>query len=425
MAAGPNGSGQGKAEAGEASTPQADGRGKPPFESLDFNESPYIVIWEVTRACDLACVHCRAEAIAKRHPDELTHAEGFSLLEEVRRFGRVLLVLTGGDPIKRPDTYEIIEYGNQLGLRMAMTPSGTPLMTREVIARCQERGLARLAVSLDGSTKEIHDVFRGVDGSFAWTMNILRWARELGLSTQINTTITRHNFHDIDALCDLMGSMGLSLWSVFFLVPTGRGKLEDEVTADNFELVFSKLYELSLRAGFDIKTTAAPHYRRYVMQQRLAKRKAERGTGKPSFLTDGIGFSMGGGVGRAAKSVNDGNGFVFISHTGEVYPSGFLPVSGGNVRRQSLVDIYRQGELFRTLRDYDQLKGKCKVCEFVDICGGSRARAFSMLDDMMESEPLCAHVPKPYLRMIERGEAEPAEVYFARRLPKLTRLERP
>ena len=405
---------------GTAASPLDAAKSKPPFAEIDFNVSPFIVIWEVTRACDLACVHCRAEAIPERHPMELTREEGFQLLEDIRRFGRPLLVLTGGDPIKRPEIYDFIEHGSNLGLRMAMTPSGTPLMTKEVIARCQEKGLMRLAVSLDGSNKEIHDAFRRVDGSYDWTLNILRWGRELGMSTQINTTITRHNIIEIDPLCDLMESIGVSLWSVFFLVPTGRGKAEDEVSADDYELVFSKLYELSKDARFDIKTTAAPHYRRYVMQQRVAERKAARRAGqageKADFLTSGIGFSMHDGVGRAAKSVNDGNGFAFISHVGDVFPSGFLPVSGGNVRQSSIVDIYRHGELFTTLRDYDQLKGKCADCEFIGICGGSRARAYGMFGDMMESEPFCAYIPVPYQRKVARGEAEAAEQYFAKLL---------
>ncbi|MBI3091188.1 MAG: TIGR04053 family radical SAM/SPASM domain-containing protein [Candidatus Tectomicrobia bacterium] len=398
--------------------------GKPPFVDLDFTQSPFIVIWEVTRACDLACVHCRAEAMPTRHPLEFTTEEGFALLDEMRRFGRPLLVLTGGDPMKRPDVYDFIEYGSKLGLRVTMTPSGTPLMTKEVIARCQEKGLTHLAVSLDGPTRETHDAFRRVDGSFDWTLNILRWARELNVSTQINTTVTRHNLNVFDALRDLIEPLGILLWSVFFLVPTGRGRAEDEVSAEDYERVFATLYELTKTASFDIKTTAAPHYRRYVVQQRAAERKAARLAGQADsqapFLTGGIGFAMagglGGGISRAAKSVNDANGFVFISHTGDVYPSGFLPLSGGNVRRRSLVDIYRHSELFTTLRDYDQLKGKCGVCEFVSICGGSRARAYGMFGDYLESDPFCAYIPTPYQRLVERGEAEPAHDYFAQRL---------
>ncbi len=402
--------------------PLPEARQKPDFLSVDFDQSPYIVIWECTRACGLACVHCRAEAIEARNPNELSTQEAFALLEDVRQFGQPLFVLTGGDPIRRPDIYDIIRHGADLGLRMTMTPSGTPLMTREVIARSKAEGLIRMAVSLDGSNKAIHDRFRQVDGSFDWTIKILRWCRELGLSTQINTTITRYNIADIDPLCDLMLELGISLWSVFFLVPTGRGQAGDECSAEEYELVFNKLYELSKTAPFDIKSTAAPHYRRLVMQRRKEDARTARATGEAAagppqkFLTSGIGFSMKDGVGRAAKSVNDANGFVFISHTGEVYPSGFLPITAGNVRYASIVDLYQNSPLFRQLRDFDQLSGKCGYCEYKGICGGGRARTFGMLGDPMASEPLCVYQPPAFLKAVEEGREPSAAEYFSERL---------
>ncbi len=400
-------------------TPMPEARQKPDFLSVDFNESPYIVIWETTRACDLACVHCRAEAIKTRNPNELSTEEAVALLEDVRGFGKPLFVLTGGDPIRRPDVYDLIRHGADLGLRMTMTPSGTPLMTEEVITKSKEAGLIRMAVSLDGSTKEIHDKFRRVDGSYDWTRNILRWCRERELSTQINTTITRFNIQDIDPLCDLMLELGISLWSVFFLVPTGRGEATDECSAEEYETVFEKLYELSKTAPFDIKSTAAPHYRRLVMQRRKAEAKngdAPADGPKEKFLTRGIGFSMKDGVGRAAKSVNDANGFVFISHTGEVYPSGFLPLTGGNVRYRSIVDIYRNSPLFRQLRDFDQLTGKCGYCEYKGICGGGRARTWGMLGDPMASEPLCTYIPPAFQKAVRDGQEPPAYDYFVNKL---------
>ncbi len=405
-------------------TPQRAPKGKPAFLDIDFNVAPFIVIWEMTRACDLKCVHCRAEAIPERNPNELTTDESKRLLDQVREFGQPLLVLTGGDPIKRPDVYELITYGDDLGLRMTMTPSGTPLMTPAVIKRCQDAGLMRMAISLDGPTKDVHDAFRKQEGSFDWTLNILRWCKDIGLSTQVNTTITRYNIDHIDALCDLMEEVGISLWSVFFLVPTGRGQVEDEVSGKEFERVFERMYELSQTCSFDIKSTAAPHYRRVIMQHTIAKKRAAKaagapapnGGGRPKILTPGVGFSLGDGIGRAAKSVNDGNGFVFISHVGEVFPSGFLPVSGGNVREQSLVDIYRHSDLFVQLRDFDQIKGKCGVCEYRNICGGSRARAYGMLGDYMESEPLCDYTPGPWQKRVDRGEVQPSADYFKERL---------
>ncbi len=387
-------------------------RARPDLRSLDFDHAPFIVIWEVTRACDLACVHCRAEAVASRDPRELTTAEAFQLLDQTAEFGSPLFVLTGGDPIKRPDIFDIIGYGDHLGLRMTMTPSGTPLMTPPVIDRLKAAGLARMAVSLDGPKAEIHDRFRRVRGSFDWSLGMLRHARSIGLSTQVNTTVTRFNFEHFDAMAELMPGLGIDLWSVFFLVPTGRGRPEDEISAAQYEVVFEKMYALSQRVPFDIKSTAAPHYRRFLLQRRTAARRSNQ----PVAPVRGVGFAIKGGRSRAAKSVNDGNGFVFISHTGEVFPSGFLPLSAGNVRATALATIYRDSELFRTLRDYSRLKGKCGVCEFREVCGGSRARAFSMTGDYLESDPFCAYVPGPYQKLIAAGTAEPVDRYFAARI---------
>lgn len=360
---------------------------RPVLASIDFNLAPFLVIWEVTQACDLACVHCRAKAQPARDPRELTTDEGFRLIDQVRAFGQPLFVLTGGDPMKRPDIVEFIAYATERGLRTAMTPSGTALMTYKAVAMLKAHGLARLAVSLDGSSAEIHDAFRRVPGSFAWTMKCIEYARQLNLPVQINTTVTRYNLHDFDAMAALMAQLGIVLWSLFLLVPVGRGKKEDEITPQEYEALFNKLYDLSRVAPFDIKTTAAPHYRRVVLQRRMAEREGTAGTRD-------VGFTTGDDIGRAPKGVNDANGLVFISHTGDVYPSGFLPLSGGNIRDRSLVDIYRHAPLFRTLRDYSQLKGKCGYCEFREVCGGSRARAYAMTGNYLASEPYCVYRPK-------------------------------
>lgn len=388
--------------------------GRPDLADVDFEQAPFLVIWEVTRACDLACKHCRAEAVTNRNPLELSTEQGMRLMDDVRRFGRPLFVLTGGDPLKRPDVVELVEYGASIGLRMAMTPSGTPLMTEPVLRSLKAAGLSRLAVSLDGSSAAIHDAFRGVDGSFAWTIRMLEVAREIGLTTQVNTTVSMHNLDDFDALCELMVRLGITLWSVFFLVPTGRAKADDVASAEQFESVFHRMYDLSRTAPFDIKSTAGPQYRRVILQRQVAERRAGDRTGAPVPLTAGVGFSLADGVGRA-KGVNDGDGFVFVSHTGAIYPSGFLPLAAGNVRRDDIVEVYRNSPLFRELRDRSRLKGKCGVCEYRDVCGGSRARAYAATGDYMESEPFCAHVPARWQRMVEAGEAEPVEEYFARR----------
>ncbi len=391
--------------------------GRPDLATVDFAQSPYIVIWETTRACDLACKHCRANAVTDRHPLELSTAAAKRMMDDVRRFGRPLFVLTGGDPLKRPDIVELVEYGTSIGLRMAMTPSGTPLMTEDVLRELRDAGLCRLAVSLDGSTAAIHDAFRGVDGSYEWTIRMLHAARGLGLTTQVNTTVSRYNIDDFDALCELMTDLGITLWSVFFLVPTGRANPNDVASADEFERVFNRMYDLSKVAPFDIKSTAAPQYRRVILQRQVAERRAGERTEAPEPMTAGIGFSLKDGVGRS-KGVNDGDGFVFISHLGAIYPSGFLPVAVGNVRKHDIVEVYRNAPLFRALRDREQLKGKCGVCEYRDVCGGSRARAYAVTGDVHESDPYCAHVPTKYRRMVERGEAEPVEEYFARRMKR-------
>lgn len=365
---------------------------KPQLSNIDFDQAPFLVIWEVTRACDLACKHCRAEAVTFRNPHELSTEQAKQLMNRVRDFGQPLFVITGGDPLKRPDILELVAHGSSIGLRMAMTPSGTPLMTEALLVQLKHAGLSRLAISLDGSTAAIHDMFRRVDGSYDWTIRMLEAAHRIGLPTQVNTTVSRHNLDDFNEMCTLMTRLGISLWSVFFLVPTGRARAEDVCDADEFERVYNRMYDLSKDAPFDIKSTAAPQYRRVIMQRQVAERRARERSEAPSPLTAGIGFSLADGVGRA-KGVNDGDGFVFVSHVGEIYPSGFMPLSAGNVKRDDIVQVYRESPLFKSLRDRDQLKGKCGVCEYRRICGGSRARAFAMTGDFLESDPTCAYIP--------------------------------
>jgi AdoMet-dependent heme synthase len=381
--------------------------------NIDFDKSPFLVIWETTQACDLACKHCRAEAQPNRHPDELTTAEAKKLLEDVRRFGPIIFVFSGGDCMKRGDIVELIEYGSTLGLRMAITPATTPLTTREELQAMKDAGLSRLAISLDGSHPGIHDDFRQVAGSFEHGLRILRTSQEIGLSTQVNTVVARHNLDDFEKLIALMTEVGIVFWEVFFLIPMGRARPEDVASADQFEAVFDRLYELSKTAPFDIKATAAPQYSRVVLQKKVAERRNGDG-GDNDVLTDGVAFSLTDGIGRA-RGVNDGDGFLFVSHTGEIYPSGFLPVSAGNIRQDDLLETYREAPLFRQLRDRSNLKGKCNVCEYRPVCGGSRARAYAVTGDYLEAEPFCAHVPVRYQRMIDAGEAEPVEEYFQRR----------
>ena len=361
---------------------------------LDFNERPFIVIWETTQACDLACVHCRACAQPVRSALELTTDEARRLIDDIAALKAPVFVLTGGDPLKRPDIFEIVEYGSTNGVRISLTPSATPLLTRDAIARLKGCGLARLAVSLDGPTAEIHDAFRRVPGSYDWTLRSVRWARELALPAQINTTITRHNLQHLDAMIALLEQLDIVLWSVFFLVPTGRGSAIDLISADEFEQVFEKLYQTAKRGRFEIKSTEAQHYRRFLLQRRTEEKR--KGNIRPLPLR--LGLSTTDGIGRAPRGINDGKGFVFVSHLGEVFPSGFLPISAGNVRNQSLADLYRHSPLFTSLRDTSNLQGKCGICEFREICGGSRARAYALTGDIFAEEPCCVWQPKTQAR---------------------------
>jgi radical SAM protein len=361
----------------------------PQIDTIDFDERPFIAIWEVTQACDLACVHCRASAQPERHPLELTTEEGKGLIDQIAMMRVPVFVLTGGDPIKRPDLFELIDHARKAGLRVSLTPSATPLLTRDTVIRLKDAGIARLAISLDGATADTHDAFRGMSGSFIRSLDAIRWANEIGLPVQINTTFSRRNIGEIDAIVALMGTLRITLWSVFFLVPTGRGKLSDLLSAEEFEEVFAKIYRLSKSSTFDIKTTEAQHYRRFVLQQRASERKAGDSRGDSEKVSDSIG--------RAPRGLNDGKGFVFISHTGEVFPSGFLPVSAGNIRRRPLSTIYRESPVFLNLRDTSKLEGKCGACEFKEICGGSRARAYALTGNPCGEEPCCVYVPRGYV----------------------------
>jgi len=378
---------------------------------LDFNEKPYIVIWETTQACDLACVHCRAGAQPLRNPFELSTAEAKRLIDQIAEMTVPVFVLSGGDPLKRPDIHELVQYAHQRGVHTSMTPSATPLLTKAAIAKLKEEGLARLAVSLDGSTAEIHDAFRRVPGSYQCTLDAVRWARELRLPVQINTTITRRNLDDFDSMVRLLETLDIVLWSVFFLVPTGRGQSADLVTAEKFEMIFEKLYQTSARVKFDIKTTEAQHYRRFLLQRRAEGRRQGAEAPRTSVPTaQTFPAALGGdGIARAPRGLNDGKGFVFISHVGQVFPSGFLPLAAGNIRKQRLADLYRDSPLFRALRDTSQLDGKCGVCEFKEICGGSRARAYALTGDVMAEEPCCIYQPGRNAQQAEPALAGGAE----------------
>jgi AdoMet-dependent heme synthase len=346
-------------------------------QAVDFNINPFVVIWENTRACDLACVHCRAAAQPRRNRFELTTKEGFTLIDQIAELHPKVFVLTGGDPLKREDTYELIQYARHKGLEPSLTPSATPLLTEDAVRKMKQHGLGRMAVSLDAPDADSHDDFRGVPGSFDLTLRAIRQAAKEKIPVQVNTTVTRRTVGDLPEMVELLTELDIAMWSVFFAVPTGRAKQADLITAGEVEDLFGFLFETSKRVPFAIRTTEAMHYRRYVLQNGGAMPLGVHPNGAP----------------RAPRGVNEAKGFVFVSHIGDVYPSGFLPLKAGNVKQQPLADIYRNSDLFVALRDPDNLQGKCGRCDFRELCGGSRARAWAMTGDVFGSDPLCAYQP--------------------------------
>ncbi len=358
---------------------------RPDYTAQDFPHSPLVTFYEVTRACNLLCRHCRAEAQPHRDPHELDSATSLALINNLAEFPKPpLLVLTGGDPIKRHDIFQIVHHAVTSGLKTAMTPSATKLVTTNAIQRLKKAGLHRLAVSLDAADAPTHDGFRRVPGSFQRTLEIIADAAACDLPLQVNTTIARHNFHQIDAIAEVLAAFPIVLWSVFFLVPTGRALADQRITADEFETAFEKLFQQSRRQKYAIKTTEAPHYRRFVIE----KMKQDAGSASPRPVIPNI------------VGTNDGRGVMFISHVGEIFPSGFLPVECGRFPRDSVVHTYQFAPLFVALRDPDKLKGKCGACRYRDICGGSRARSYGLTGDPLAAEPDCAYGASYYQQEI-------------------------
>ena len=375
--------------------------------NIDISKRPFIIFWELTRACKLACKHCRAKAQRQRHPNELSFEETKEVIKQIVDFGKPypLVVITGGDPLLREDVFDVVRFGVQNGLRMAIAFSGTDLATPEALDELKEAGISRIAISIDGSNEEIHDGFRGINGTFKESMKILKNARKVGLSTQINTTVTKFNLEDLANLAKLAMENKVTLWDVFFVVPTGRAKAEYMPTAQEFEDVLNWLYDVS-RSGLNVKSSAATHLRRVELQRdagmqpnvsdlyfKLKEKLKLDSKSESKIVAGGHGRSLADGI-RRMTGITDGRGMLFISHIGEVYPSGFLPLVAGNVRKETLRGIYNSSEIFLDLKDPDNLKGKCGRCEYRRICGGSRARAYAVTGDYLQEEPRCLYIPK-------------------------------
>jgi len=352
------------------------------YTSEDFDVQPLMLYYEVTQACDLVCRHCRASAQACAPPGELTTEESIRLIDQAATFPKPpVIVFTGGDPLKRPDLFDLIRHTRDAGIQVALTPSATPLATPDKLLQAKDAGVARLGISLDGVDADTHDAFRGWRGSFDRTMQMLDDAAEIDLPVQINTSITRRNFHQIDAIAELLSTRGIAMWSVFFLVPVGRGVEEERISAQEYEVAFEKLFLQSQRQPFGIKTTEAPHYRRYVMRRDF----------DPLAEPSNSRHAARGKTYRAPLGVRDGRGIMFVGHTGEIYPAGFLPLMCGRFPHDSIVDVYQNHPTFVSLRDSDQLEGKCGWCDFRHECGGSRSRAFAVTGNPLAAEPDCIY----------------------------------
>ncbi|QDU58680.1 TIGR04053 family radical SAM/SPASM domain-containing protein [Aeoliella mucimassa] len=348
------------------------------YSEADFATSPLMFYYEVTQACDLVCQHCRASAQPEAHPGQLTFDQSRALIDDVASFPKPpTMVFTGGDPLKRPDLFELIRYARDKGLRLALTPSATPLATYDALSQAKQAGIGCLGVSLDGADAETHDAFRGWSGSYARTLEMLEDAKRLGLPVQVNTTVSKRNVGQLIALADQLAKHRIMMWAVFFLIPVGRGVEEQRLTAEECEQVFELLWRQTQEQPYAIKTTEAPHYRRFVMQKQgdpLAGRSDSHGR-------------------RAPLGVRDGKGIMFVAHDGQIFPAGFLPLSCGKFPEQSVVDAYQNHPTFVSLRDHDQLVGKCGMCEYRAVCGGSRSRAFAVTGNPLAEEPDCQHQP--------------------------------
>ncbi|MDR2346848.1 MAG: TIGR04053 family radical SAM/SPASM domain-containing protein [Planctomycetaceae bacterium] len=385
-----------------------------PYSKEDFCVNPLMFYYEITQSCDLVCKHCRASAQEKAASDELPTELSIRLIDQVASFPRKPnIVFTGGDPLKRADLFVLIQHAVKKGLNVALTPSATPLATREAFTKAKNAGVQALGISLDGPVASVHDAFRGFEGSFDKTSEMLETAKELQIPVQINTSITKRNFDLIDDTADYLARFGgVIMWSVFFLIPVGRGVEEVRISADEYETAFEKLWHHAQTKPYSVKTTEAPHYRRFVLRQGgnpldvprpfrfekfiETKNKTNNNCNKNNNNENNNNNKSAENFSRirhrAPLGVTDGRGIMFVSNNGQIYPAGFLPYKCGEFPKDSVVDIYQNHPLFRQLQNPDNYKGNCGVCEYRYVCGGSRARAFAITGDPLESEPDCNYI---------------------------------
>jgi AdoMet-dependent heme synthase len=380
---------------------------------------PRLIFWEVTKGCNLRCVHCRATATELSSINDLPNTKALNIIEQVSQLSLPILVLSGGEPLFREDIYELASYARDRGLRVALATNGT-LVTKEVAHKIVDAGVRRVSISLDGADAATHDAFRGIPGAFAGAVQGLRNLKELGMSVQINMTIARHNAHQLPAVLSMARQLGADALHTFLLVPVGCGVniAEDQmISADEYEKILNWFYDRAQEGGIELKATCAPHYFRVVRQRRAAERRttalavpATGGNGHeigPTEITmpgtTGIALHPRAGHSGVAhpdsmqamtKGCLAGTGVCFISYRGEVYPCGYLPVLAGSLYQQTLSEIWENAPVFQQLRDTNNLKGKCGYCEFRNVCMGCRARAYAATGDCLDEEPFCAYQPR-------------------------------
>ncbi|MCP5115891.1 MAG: TIGR04053 family radical SAM/SPASM domain-containing protein [bacterium] len=347
----------------------------------DYSRTPLNIYWEMTQACALACRHCRAEAVPEPHPSELTFEQGVDFLHQILDFGDPLpqLILTGGDPLARSDLYELIDKAHELGIGVSITPAATEALTRDVLVKLKEHSVEALGLSLDGSSAVRHDSIRGIPGTFDRTLRAIRWAGELNMPLQVNTLASAETADDIPAVYELLKPNAVTRWSTFFLISVGRGTVLQPLSASEAEKLMGWVFETSRTAPFIVATTEAPSYRRVALE----RMRAEGKTGE-EIKRSGVYRGFG---------IRDGHGIVFVSHTGEICPAGFLPMVAGNVLTDRLADVYRNAPLFQSLHDPRQLADRCGLCEYSALCGGSRARAYASTGNPLATDPLCEYEP--------------------------------
>jgi heme b synthase len=340
-----------------------------------------MIAWEITRRCNLACIHCRASAEMDPYPNELTTEESLKLLDDIASFSKPVIILTGGEPLLREDIYQVTRHGTENGLRLVMAVNGT-LVDERVARKMQDSGIQRMSVSIDGATAESHDRFRQLSGAFDGALRGIQCAKKVGLEFQINTTITRQNRHELPAILDLAIDLGAAAHHVFLLVPTGRGKAltDQQVTAQEYEEILTWMYDQKDRSPLHLKATCAPQFYRILRQRAKAEGK------NVTYQNFGLDATTRGCLG--------GVSFCFISHVGQVQPCGYLELNCGNIRDDSLEHIWKNSPIFRDLRDFNGYGGRCGRCEYRKVCGGCRARAYEMAGDFLTEEPYCAYEPR-------------------------------